>query len=159
MLNATYWRPTLVATPSVTLDELKGHLGIYDETEFDAELTRILAAATQLVIQITGEFPELTEVQAFYGGLITGDYVLPNRYVNSVLSVQTYDGSHNLVTLVAGTDYYYDPTGIRPRVGILGSLDLSDRFENPVIITYEAELPIGSITEAIAQATLSLIHI
>lgn len=137
-LAASSYRVTTVETPLITLDELKQHLGIF-ETDFDTHLTNIIIpTATQLVSNIMGEFGNDTTVAAYYPQF-SNEMILPHIHVDSILNVQYYDSAHTLTNLVAGTDFVYDNTAQPPLVRLLtGSPELSDRFDNPVVINYLA---------------------
>ena len=154
-LEATSHRVTTVATPLVTLDELKQHLGIF-ETDFDTQLQQmILPAATQIVDNIMGEYGNDTIVAAYYR-TFSNRIVLPHTYVDSVSSVQYYNESHTLTNLVAGTDYVFDDTAQPPQVVFLTDAPaLSDRFADPVVVNYIAFIDSTRYNqEAIVQATL-----
>ena len=158
-LEASTFRVTAVAAPLVTLAELKLHLGIYED-DFDTMLsTVVIPAATEITSNYMGEFATATTVQAFYPQL--GDnYVLPHNHVASITSIQYYDAQHMLTPLMAGTDFIFDTTSSPSYVTIINDsldIELSDRFQNPIVITYSADISDAVFdVSAVVQATLMI---
>ncbi len=157
--QADNFRVIAVAAPLVTLTELKQHLGIYED-DFDGMLSNvIIPASTEIVSNIMGEFATATTVEAYYRNLGTTS-VLPHNHVASVSSVQFRNVNHRLVTLVADTDYIFDTTSRPASITLIRDdvdVELSDRFTNPVTITYTADIA-ESVFDvvAIVQATLMI---
>ena len=138
-LEADNYRTTVVATPLVTLAELKRHLGIFED-DFDTQLSEIIIpAAEQVVSNITGEFQNDTVVQANYLRF-SNTLVLPHRFVDSIESVQYYDTA-DLLTTLPGADYIFDTTSRFPQIQIFGDIpEVSSRFGFPVQVSYLAAI-------------------
>ena len=140
----------------VTLDELRAHLNLFDDTTYDTYLTRLVRAGQDAAESYIGEFFSLTEVQAFYPRL--GErFQLPHRQVDGIASLAYYDSS-NVLTTITGSAYLYDNTAINKSLKITDdsflNADLSQDYESPVIVTYNALVEGNNITEGVAQAIL-----
>lgn len=158
-ITASHFRVTAVADPIVTLDELKLHLGIYED-DFDAMLRNIIIpASTEIVSNIMGEYASATTVQAFYRD-IADTIILPHNHVASITSVQYYDDvTHTLMPLTAGTDFIFDTTTQPAVLNVIAEElpSLSPRFENALVVTYSADIADQLFDiSAIVQATMMI---
>lgn len=140
----------------VTLEELRAHLNLFDDSTFDTYLTRLLRAGQDAAENYLGEYLSLTEIQAFYPRF--GErFRLPHNQIDGLASLTYYDNS-NILQTVASTDYLYDLTSIEKSLRITNqsviTTDISNDYENPVVVTYNALVGSENITEGVAQAIL-----
>ena len=139
----------------VTLDELKQHLFVYDN-ENDEYLSRLLIVGTELAENFLGEFLTFNQVTAYWPSF-RGPLLLPNRFIDSVVSVQYVD-SAGLLQVVPNTTWIFDNTGrfpvVKERSGQAFPDDLSPDLDNPVSVIYEASIDDSNVTETVKQAVL-----
>lgn len=143
-------------SPVVSLDELKTHLNLFNDTSFDTYLTTLANTGGDLANDFVGEFLSPATIQAFYG--CQGyKFELPHRYISIVISVQYFD-EDGVEFILEDTDYIFDTTGDFPVVSINDDFwsgkTLSKRHANPVSITYEASVDSESFRETFKHAVL-----
>ena len=146
-----------VATGLVTLAELKEHLNLFDNEDFDDLLTRLITVSEHAVENYTGEYLSNTTIRADYAGFAS-ELILPQRFVSSVSNVTHFDDSNMSVTVPAAT-YLFDNRGAQPavrlRVGETWTSSMISRdYSNPVSVTYVASIAEGEESETLKQAIL-----
>ena len=154
-LEATNFRSTTSAAALVSLDEVKQHVGIYED-DFDSQIRDILIpSATQIVNSIVGEFATSTNVVAFYSNFAR-NMSIPHNFIDRITAIRYYNTSH-VLTVLPASNYVFDDT-VQPHeivITLEPTPNLSDRFDSPVRIEYEAAIADERFnTNAIKQATL-----
>lgn len=160
ILLPSYTRVTTRTSVSViSLDELKAHLLLFNETEYDDFLNRILIAGQELAESYIGEYLSDTTLVAYYpvfGNILT----LDNQYVNSVSSVAFTDNTGASQTIDTAR-YLLDQSSINASVNLRRSqfinwtdLPLNTDIENPVRVTYVSSVPTAVYDELVRHAVL-----
>ena len=130
----------------ITLAELKDHLYLFDETEYDNFLNRILIAAQELAENYIGEYLSATTVVAYYPQF-SGKMLLNQQFVTSVTSVAFTDNmgmSQTVPTARYVLDTSTNPVSVnlrRSQFTEWTTSEINDDIDNPVAITFSTTLP------------------
>jgi uncharacterized phiE125 gp8 family phage protein len=133
----------------VSVADLKAHLFLFDDDSYDAELSYILLSAQDIVTDLLGEHISSTTIQCNLSSF--EDTVLPHRNVLDLASVEYYDTTDTLVEL-DNANYYLDATGKDAKVKFTSKPSTSSKYDNPVVVTYEAGMNV--VPQVLAQAVL-----
>ena len=133
---SSYHLVTVANTPQViTLAELKTHLNLFDETEYDTYLTTLLETGQRLAENYVGEHFDPTVVTAYYN--TQGQrFFIPNRYIEAVENLRYYD-TDNAIQTVDRSNYFLDATSRVPAVVLsrnFGFPEVSNEFQNPCLL-------------------------
>ena len=155
MLPNNYIVSAASSATIVTLAEARDHLNLFTDTTYDDYVSRLLRAGQDAAENYLGEFLSFTTVEAYWNRP-DDRFTLPHRHVDSIASVTYYD-SDDVLQTIPSTGYIHDTTGYRSSVRIRQASAIpavSNLYENPIVINYNAVLNDQYITEAVAQAIL-----
>lgn len=150
---------TRTSAPVITLPELKAHLYLFDETEYDDFLNRILLAGQELAENYIGEYLSDTTIIAYYPRF-NDRLMLPNQFVSSISSITFTDVSGNPQTVDANR-YLLDSSSELASVNLRRSQfsnwhsnELSDDIDNPISVTFVTSVPTALYDELVRHAVL-----
>ena len=147
------------STSVIDLAELKAQLYLFEETQYDAFLNRVLIAGQELAENYIGEYLSATTVASYYPDF-RDVLTLPNQFVDTVTSV--------IATLADGTTetvdssrYILDESNTLASVNLRRSQfsqwtssELSRDVDNPVAVTYTTSVPTAQYDELVRHAVI-----
>lgn len=152
-MQQNYTVVTEATTASVTVEELRNHLLLFDDTSYDTELGGLILTAQRLLADEIGEYPASTTIQQtfrFFGNQLD----LAHKNISTILSVQYYDQANTLIN-IPNTDYIFDNTSRFKKILFPTSQEqqLSSVYPYPVLVNYIAEM--DPVPPTIEQAILT----
>lgn len=155
-----------LATAWLTLDEITQQLNLFNDESQDSYLSSLELATRMAIEDYLGLAVYPTQYKVYYGntGLYgTAVYLdLPevsaaqgNTAGVTINSVQYYSDA-NVLTTLASTYYYYDPTGNRVIVTSIPDT-LSQYVANPIVVTYTQNASFIAQYPVVKQAALLLL--
>ncbi len=151
-----------VVTPWLTNDEIAQQLNLFTDESQDAYLDSVGLAAKMMIEDYLGlaissvTYNVYYGVSALYGSPISLD--LPENSLQGVTigSVKYYnDNAVPVLTTIASTSYFYDPTGSKVICSDLPS-NINPQMTSPVIVQYTVNASNLSTYPVIKQAGLML---
>ena len=149
--------PTAIAS-GVTVNELKVHLGLFEDDSQDSYLNELILTAEQLASSYIGyAVGETTKVSYWraFATLLT----VPDKYLidGETFTVQ-YTNTDDTTSTVDASVYKLDNSGsypvVRLKVGQEYPTDLSENVSNPVFINYTAGFNPEQQSAALEHAVL-----
>ena len=141
-------------SPVVTLDEVRAHLNLFDDTSFDTLIGGMTDVAQQNIEDYLGEFLGQTDITQPYSGF-WGTMPLVHQKITSIASI-TYKNTAGTTSTVPSSTYIFDNTANEKVITLKNGqawptdIDTTD-YRYPVSINYEAQwtpLPLP-ITQAL----------
>lgn len=138
----------------VSLDQIREHLNLFDDTSYDTLLAGISAVAHTSIEDYLGEFLGFTSVVQPFSDFAQ-DLPLAHTRILSIDSVQ-YRSTDGTMRTVDSSVWVYDNTSrsksVRLARGQQWPSDLDDSFRSPISVNYSAEWE--DPPEVISQAIL-----
>lgn len=155
-----------ITTSWLTLDEITNQINNWDDESQDPYLQSLELAVRMAIEDYLGCSIFPITYRVYYGYMFAGANAiyldLPEvatgyKGANAVTinAVEYYADSNATTTLVASSDYYYDPTGNRLVVSTLPQ-PLSQTIANPIVVTYTVNQDFIAQYPVIKQAGLLL---
>jgi len=156
-MKSTFHKIETSASPItyVSLNNLKVHLGIFEDNGEDTYLTSLLTSAIDLVSEYISQDLGSTVRTEFFNKLDNNEPLELHRRDATSLTVKYYDNSDSLVVLSSSL-YVVDSTTstnvVRFKKSAVLPTDTSENIENFVVVGYTSEAIETQIPEVILQA-------
>lgn len=155
-----------IQTSWLTLEEITNQINNWDDESQDGYLQSLELAVRMAIEDYIGISIFPVTYRVYYGYLFAGANAvyldLPEVSTGfqgasplTINSVQYYASNSPVLTTVATTDYYYDPTGNRVVVTSLPQ-PLSQTIANPIVVTYTLNQNFAAQYPVVKQAGLLL---
>lgn len=153
-MEAINYKPLDATRPNLSLDLVKAHLRLGDDTTQDALLTGLIVTSLQITTDFVGDPFVDTVYEAYFPTSSDARLELPHTTVDTVDGVFFVNdtGTLPLRTELSRDMYILDSTGIMPAVVLNEAITTSSKLTAPIAVVYVAGINKGQEASAGAHA-------